>query len=415
MTINTNIKQKEYSFVLDYNENKLSPTPINNAWYLIRKQEAILVSKYPMIIKLNKEIKDHEEDKSEFVCGIDDGSKYVGIAIVQKCLTKNKVVFKGTINLRQDVNRLMNTRKGYRKLHRQHKRHREVRFNNRSSSKKVGKLAPTIKQKKDSILRVVVKLVKYCNINRIILEDVKIDIRALQDGKLYGSQYQKSNRLNENIRIATLMRDEYKCQECGKKNCRLEAHHIVPKRLKGSNSINNLISLCKICHDKIKGKEENFIKRYQKKINGKNIRFDHAQHVMQGKHYLRKELSNIAPLSLTIGSETANKRIDWDIQKSHSNDAIVISSLKPNTCDIKDWVIKPMRRQSKAKVKQVGCFKHKDYIKYIDKNDNIHIGYINAMYLIRNRISITTSIKSVNMCAIKRCELLWRFNKIHWL
>ena len=45
--------------------------------------------------------------------------------------------------------------------------------------------------------------------------------------RIYHRQYQKSNRLDENLRIATLMRDDYTCQECGKMNCILEAHHIV--------------------------------------------------------------------------------------------------------------------------------------------------------------------------------------------
>ena len=179
----TNNKLKEYSFVLDNKNNKLSPTPINNAWYLIRKQKAILICKYPMIIQLKKEIKDDEEDKSEFICGIDDGSKHVGISIVQKCKNKNKVIFKGTIEQRNDVKKLIDTRRGYRKYHRKHKRYRPARFNNRKSSKRKGWISPTIKQKKQAILRVVNQLNKWIDIHKIILEDVKIDIRALQEGK----------------------------------------------------------------------------------------------------------------------------------------------------------------------------------------------------------------------------------------
>ena len=132
----TNNKQKEYCFVLDKNNKKLSSTPINNAWFLIRKQRAILISKFPMIIKLKKEIKDNEKDESEFVCGIDDGSKHVGIAIIQKCKTKNKVIFKGVIEQRQDVKHLMDVRRGYRKYRRGHKRYRKQRYNNRASSKR---------------------------------------------------------------------------------------------------------------------------------------------------------------------------------------------------------------------------------------------------------------------------------------
>ena len=101
MTENVKIqKQKEYAFVLDLKYNRLAPTNENKAWILIRKEKAILISKYPMVIQLKREVKTEEQDKIEFVCGIDDGSKHVGIAIASKCKNHNKVIFKGTIEQR---------------------------------------------------------------------------------------------------------------------------------------------------------------------------------------------------------------------------------------------------------------------------------------------------------------------------
>lgn len=97
----------EYCFVVDKNNRPLAPTKVNKGWYLIRKGRAKLRSKYPMVIQLEKEVESDEDDKSYMVCGIDDGSVHVGLAIVQKCLTKNKVVFKGIIEQRQDVKHLM--------------------------------------------------------------------------------------------------------------------------------------------------------------------------------------------------------------------------------------------------------------------------------------------------------------------
>jgi len=409
------IKVKEYSFVLDANDKKLSPTPVNKAWYLIRKGRATLIEKYPMVIKLTKIVDESDIDKSQFYNGIDDGSKYVGVAIVQECKTKNKVVFKGTIQQRQDVKKLMSKRKGYRQYHRKYKRYRKCKFNNRSTSKREGRLAPTIKQKRDAVLRVVNRLNKWCNITQIHLEDIQIDTKALQDGKLYKWQYQKSNRLDENLRKATILRDKCKCMECGKNNCILEAHHIVPRRLHGNDSIYNLITLCNKCHEKVTGVEEQYINKYQTLINGKNIRFDYAQHCMQGKHYLRKELNKIAPVILTTGGDTANKRIDWSIEKTHSNDAVVITNLEPNNINIKDWIIKPMRKQSKAKYNIVCGYKHRDLVSYINKKNEIYIGYITGLYPDKNKINIQSKEKRLTKCGYKRCKLLWRFNKIYWL
>lgn len=45
---------KEYAFVLDVNGQQLDPTQVNNAWRLVRQKKAKLVSKFPMVIQLNK-------------------------------------------------------------------------------------------------------------------------------------------------------------------------------------------------------------------------------------------------------------------------------------------------------------------------------------------------------------------------
>lgn len=406
-----------YAFVLDVDGKQLAPTKTTKAWFLIRKKRATLVSKYPMVIQLNKVIPDDEVCKDKIRCGIDDGSLHVGIALIQQCKTKNKVLFKGTIEQRNDIKHLMDVRRGYRKYHRYHKRYRKPRFNNRSSSKRKGKIAPSILQKRQATIRVINQLNKWINIKNYWLEDVSIDIRALTDGyKPYKWQYQKSNRLDENMRKAVIIRDGCKCMECGKTNCKLEAHYIKPRRKNGSNTLSNLITLCESCHQKTEGQEELFADKYYSLIKGhdnKNLKY--ASHVMIGKNWLREQLSNLGELYLTTGGDTANKRINWNIEKSHSNDAICITDLKPDTCNIKDWIIKPMRRQSKAKTNNVFGIKHRDLIKYSPKNKNSVIGYVSALYPNTNQLNFTAREKQYKKVSARSCQLLWRYNKIYWL
>ena len=406
-----------YAFVLDANGKQLAPTKENKAWFLVRKKRATLVSKYPMVIQLNREILDEEICKDEVRCGIDDGGKHVGIALVQKCQTKNKVLFKGTIEQRDDVKHLMDVRRGYRRYHRYHKRYRQARFNNRSSAKRKGRIAPSILQKRQATIRVINKLNKWINITNYWLEDVAIDIRVLTDGyKSYSWQYKKSNRLDENIRKAVILRDGCKCKECGKSNCLLEVHHIKPRRLNGSNTISNLITLCKKCHQKTEGSEEKYMQHYFSMLNSSdNKNLNYAQHVMIGKIWLREQLSNLGVLHLTNGGNTANKRIDWNIKKSHSNDAICITDLKPDTCYIKDWIIKPIRKKSKAKTDNVLGIKHRDLVEYTFKNGETHRGYVTALYpdlCALNFQSLTKHCKKVNA---RKCKLLWKYSKIYWL
>ena len=389
-------KEKEYAFVLDANENKLDPTTVQNAWILIRKNKAKLVSKYPMIIQLNRVIKKEDINTDEVRCGVDDGGLHVGIALVQKCQTKNKVLFKGTIEQRNDVKHSMDVRRGYRRYKRYHKRYRQTRFNNKNSSKRKGRIAPSILQKRQATLRVINNISKYINVNSFYLEDVCIDIRALTDGyKSYSWQYQKSNRLDENLRKATILRDGEKCMMCGKSNCKLEIHHIKPKRWGGLNTISNLITLCEKCHDKTEGQEDLFMDTFYQMINskGNNQGLNFASHVMIGKQWLRNKLFELGDLYLTTGGDTANKRIDWNIEKSHSNDAVCITDLKPDNCNVKDWTIKPMRRQSKAKTDNVLGIKHRDLVSYTFKNGETHTGYVTALYPELNALNFQSPTK----------------------
>lgn len=399
----------EYCFVVDKNNRPLAPTKANKGWYLIRKGRAKLKSKYPMVIQLEKEVELNNGDESYVTCGIDDGSLHTGISIVQKCTTKNKVIFKGTIEQRQDVKHLMDMRRGYR-------RYRAARFDNRASSKRKGRLAPSIKQKKDATLRVLYQLNKWINIQEYYLEDVAIDIRAMTDGyRPYRWQYQKSNRLDENLRKATILRDNCKCQECEKTNCVLEVHHIRARRFGGADTIGNLITLCSQCHQNTEGREKEFEDRYFSKIKSKPKRFDYAMHVMQGKHYLREKISKLGILHLTNGGETANKRIEWNIEKSHSNDAICITDSIPDTCNVKDWIIKPMRRKSKAKTDNVLGIKHRDLVEYTYKNGETHRGYVTALYPESCALNFQSSTKHCKKVNARKCRLLWKYNKIYWL
>ena len=384
------MSSKRFAFVVDIKGKKLAPTPENNAWYLIRKGRAKLLQRFPMVIELQREIPDEKLDNSKYIIGIDDGSKHVGISIIQKCKYKTKTIFKGTLEQRNDVTKLISLRRSYRRYRRGQKRYRPKRFNNRSSSKRKGRIPPSIKQKKDAILRVVNKLNSLLpSIYKIFLEDVAIDIRVLQEGKkLYGEQYKISNKLDENIRKAVLIRDKNSCMNCGRSNCNLEVHHIIPKRMHGNNTIDNLISLCEKCHKEVTGQEFRFINKFQQLIKGKNIRFDYAQHVMQGKTYLRNNLRDIAEVILTTGGDTANKRINLNIEKSHSNDAVVIAG--GNETELYDWFIKPLRKKSKSNGYIINGFRCRDAVKYTKKNGESYVGYITSLDPKRNTCNITT-------------------------
>ena len=136
---------------------------------------------------------------------------------------------------------------------------------------------------------------------------------------------------------------------------------------------------------------------------------------MQGKTYLREKISELGILHLTNGGETANKRIEWNIVKSHSNDAICIADGIPDTCDIKEWIIKPMRRKSKAKTDNVLGIKHRDLVSYTYKSGETHTGYVTALYPEQLALNFQSKTKHCKKVNARKCRLLWKFNKIYWL
>ncbi|MBC8233817.1 HNH endonuclease, partial [bacterium] len=145
-------------------------------------------------------------------------------------------------------------------------------------------------------------------------------------------EYQQSNRLDENLRIATLMRDGYQCTQCEKKNIQLDAHHIIFKEHGGKDTISNLLTLCRPCHRKV---HQGKLSLDVEGASGFEDRI--AQRTMQGKTYLYEKLSQIAqsPLvkggrgvvSKAFGYQTSEYRKALDLPKRHDVDALCVATL----------------------------------------------------------------------------------------
>lgn len=123
-----------------------------------------------------------------------------------------------------------------------------------------------------------------------------------------------------NVREYVLFRDNHTCQHCkGKsKDDVLQVHHIESRKT-GGNSPNNLITLCKTCHDKYHSGEITLnVKR------GKSFRDASAMGIMRRFLYeeLKKQFSNVR---ITYGYITKHKRIKLGLVKEHYNDAYCIA------------------------------------------------------------------------------------------
>ena len=128
-----------------------------------------------------------------------------------------------------------------------------------------------------------------------------------------GFNYGYSSRRN-----AILHRDNYTCQCCGKKNCRLEVHHIKFRSNGGTDDEENLITLCKDCHDGVHAGTVVLNKKPKK-----NRGLKHATHMS----IIRSQLLKKYPDAIeTFGFVTSENRNHLKLEKDHFIDACVIAS-----------------------------------------------------------------------------------------
>jgi len=181
-------------------------------------------------------------------------NRIAGSAVVD---SKGNVIYMSEVTIRNDITKKMEQRAKYRRNRRNRKtRYRPARWLNRRNSIKNNRFSPTMVSKINSHLREVKCVQSILPITKIILETSTFDPHALKNPAVlkYKWLYQKGiNYGYANSKAYTLHRDNYTCQHCkGKsKDKRLEVHHIIFREHNGSDEPENLLTLCKTCHDKV--------------------------------------------------------------------------------------------------------------------------------------------------------------------
>src|SRR2546421_2866446 len=291
----------------------LMPCTPTKARKLLQAGKAKVVERCPFTIQLGWQCEGHIQ---QVTLGVDKGSSVTGIS----CVGNGEVLLAAETYHRHDIKEKLETRRLHRRSRRSRKWYRPRRFLNRATSRRSGRLPPSIKPNVEEVIRVVKQIP--LPISQIVIEDVQVDIARLNDPTLAGTRYQDPTRLDENLRIACLMRDGYTCQQCGKQTCRLEAHHIVFRKHGGKDTLANLLCLCERCHHQV---HEGTIRLQVTGVSGYLDQV--AQRTMQGKTYLYATLSKLVPLATVFGYETAAYRKHVGLPKTHIVDALCIATL----------------------------------------------------------------------------------------
>ena len=301
-------------YVLNIKKEPLMPCRKAKARKLLKNKKAKGIKIEPFTIQLLFECENQVQD---ITLGIDSGSKYIGLSAT----TISQELYSANVELRNDIVDLLSTRRQNRRTRRNRLRYRKARFNNRISSKKEGWLAPSIRQKIDTHMRIIKDVHKILPITKIIVETASFDIQKIKNPNIQGEEYQQGEQLGFwNVREYVLFRDGYKCQHCkGKsKDNVLNVHHLESRKT-GGNSPNNLITLCETCHNAY---HQGKIKLKQKR--GQSFRDASFMGIMRWAFYnkLKEEYQNV---SMTYGYITKNTRIKNGLPKEHYIDARCIT------------------------------------------------------------------------------------------
>ena len=306
-------------YILKQNGQPLMPTSrFGKVRRLLKENKAKVVRREPLTIKLLYE--PLTDDVQDCYCGVDTGSKHVGVAVVGN----DKVLYQSQIELRSDIKKKMDARRTFRRNRRNRKtRYRKPRFLNRRNSTKLDRLPPSVKHKVQAHIDEIEFCKKILPISDLILEVSQFDTAlmknpALIDEKVRSWGYQQGfNYGYSSRRSAILHRDNYTCQCCGKKNCRLEVHHIIFRSNGGTDDERNLITLCEDCHKKIH-KEEIVLNRKLKKMNLK-----YATHMSMVRSWLLRKYPDAIE---TFGFVTSENRNHLRLEKYHYIDACVVAN-----------------------------------------------------------------------------------------
>ena len=308
-------------YVQDREGRPLMPTA-RCGWvaYALKHGEAKVVRGDTFTIRL---LRDSTRYLQEVTLGVDVGSKHIGLS----ASTKKEELYSAQVEMRTNVSELLTARMELRKGRRGRKRnwYRPPRFNNRKKAK--GELPPSIRHKADSHVRAINNVLKILPVVRINIEIGEFDSQKIQNPSISGEQYQNGTLAGwENLKSYAKWRDGYKCMVCGKSHrtdhaVHLEVHHIRRRADGGSDTPDNVVTLCHECHESHHKKA--MVLKFRRPPVHKN-----EAHMNSMRKYLVERVSTEFPeqtVTVKYGYETAMARREHNVEKSHIDDAFCIA------------------------------------------------------------------------------------------
>lgn len=308
--------------------------------HLLKQKKARIVKREPFTIQLLYDTTDYTQD---VVLGVDTGSQHIGLSASTE--TRQLFAIEPQPRSREVTKNLSDKRmcksgRRYRKT-----RYRKPRFLNRTHSKKKGWLPPSTRSIIDCHLYWVDAICSMLPVTKVNVEVAAFDIQRLKaevEGLSLpeGEDYQRGDQMGFwNVREYVLCRDGHKCQCChGSSGDEvLEVHHIESRKT-GGNAPNNLVTLCKTCHEAYHaGMLPDFKPKRSKKFS------DAVKTSIVGSRLPGLLRDRGLEVSETFGYVTKDIRIKAGLPKDHVVDALCIAG-HPNATRFDETLVAHKKR-----------------------------------------------------------------------
>lgn len=358
-------------FVMNMRGDPLMPCTQKKARILLKEGKAVIYKYDPFTIQLTYAT---GETKQDCHIGIDTGSKHIGMAIT----SENKVLFKGEIELRQDVKSNIDTKHIYRRSRRNRKtRYRQPRFLNRKRSDKW--LPPSLQNRVAHTFHWIDTFCSLVSDPILHIEVGKFDTAKMINPEINGVDYQHGQTYGFfEERYFVFARDNYTCQCCGKsKDKILQTHHIIYRSNGGTDRVDNLITVCTDCHTSKNHQKGGILYKWQEQH--KKVKQYKEPPFMNA---IRKRIFARYPNAhTTYGSETTPHRKELGLEKTHYNDAITISGITNIKEDPKEWLLIKQFRKKKRSLHEATARKGRKEPNCFQKRNSKNTPFYRGFYL----------------------------------
>ena len=188
-----------------------------------------------------------------------------------------------------------------------------------------GWLTPTANQLLQTHISEVKQLMKILPITDFVIELNKFDFAKLKDPTLQKWQYGKGSLYQTNLKDLIDEEQDHHCLLC--KNPIEHYHHIVHKADNGSDTVENMVGLCKKCHTRVH-KNQKVEEKVLSKKEGLEKKFAGTSILNQiFKPYIIWLIKTFGEdhVFITDGKTTAKFRNDHNVPKTHELDAYCIA------------------------------------------------------------------------------------------